>query len=60
MIDSSDDDENASNSIRVKDEFDSNVIDESDSQHEKHFDPRISIFLPISIPDDSEKFRINF
>jgi hypothetical protein len=35
------------------------VIDESDSQYEKHFDPRISIFLPISIADDSEKFLIN-
>jgi hypothetical protein len=29
-IDSSDEDENASDSIRVKCEFDSNVIDESD------------------------------
>jgi hypothetical protein len=32
------------------------VIDESDLQDEKHFDPRISIFLPISIADDCEKF----
>jgi hypothetical protein len=45
--------------MRVKHEFDSNVIDESDSQKEKHFDPRISIFIPISIADDFEKFRIN-
>jgi hypothetical protein len=35
------------------------VIDESDVQYEKHFDPRISIFRPISIVDDFEKFRIN-
>jgi hypothetical protein len=58
-IDRSDDLANASDSIRVKCEFDSNVIDESDPQSEKHFDPRISIFLPISIADDFEKFRIN-
>jgi hypothetical protein len=32
MIDSSDEYENASDSIRVKREFDSNVIDESDLQ----------------------------
>jgi hypothetical protein len=47
--DFSDDDENASDSIRVKSEFDSNVIEESDRQHEKHFDPRISIFPGIKI-----------
>jgi hypothetical protein len=29
--------------LGVNREFDSNVIDESDSQDEKHFDPRISI-----------------
>jgi hypothetical protein len=45
--------------MRVKHGFDSNVIDETDSQSEKHFDPRISILLPISISDDFEKFRIN-
>jgi hypothetical protein len=56
---SSDEDENASDSIRVKRELDSNVIDESDLQFEKHFDPRISILLPISIADDFEKCRIN-
>jgi hypothetical protein len=49
MIDESDDSENASDSIRVKHEFDSNVIDESDLQCEKHFDPRISTFLGIKI-----------
>jgi hypothetical protein len=35
------------------------VIDESEKQYEKQFDPRISIFLPISISDDFEKLRIN-
>jgi hypothetical protein len=30
-------------------EFDTNVIDESDLQYEKHFDPRISTFLGIKI-----------
>jgi hypothetical protein len=58
-IDSSDDLENASDSIRVKCEFDLNEIDESDLQFEKQFEPRISIFLPISISDNLEKFRIN-
>jgi hypothetical protein len=58
-IDSSDEDENASDSIRLKCEFDSNVIDKSDLQYEKHFDPTISTFRTISIVDDSEKFRIN-
>jgi hypothetical protein len=48
-IDSSDEDENASDSIRVKHEFDSNVIDESDSQPKKHADPRISTFLGIKM-----------
>jgi hypothetical protein len=35
------------------------VIDESDPQNEKHFNPRISIARPISIADDCEKVRIN-
>jgi hypothetical protein len=48
-IDSSDDDENADDSIRVKCEFDSNVIDESDSQDEKQYDLIISTFLGIKI-----------
>jgi hypothetical protein len=48
-MDSSDEYENASDSIRLKDEFDSNMIDESDRQDEKHFDPRISTFLGIMI-----------
>jgi hypothetical protein len=59
MIDASDEYENASDSIRVKCEFDSNVIDESDLQYEKHFDPRISILFGISIFDDPQRFRIN-
>jgi hypothetical protein len=52
---SSDDDENASYSIRVKCESDLNVIDESDLQNEKHFDPRISTWFGIKIDsgDDS-------
>jgi hypothetical protein len=58
-IDSSDECENASDSIRVKCEFDSNVIDENEKQYEKQFDPTIAIWLPISIFDDFEKFRIN-
>jgi hypothetical protein len=49
MIDSSDEYENASDSIRVKCEFDSNVIDESDSQHEKHSEQRISTLLGMKI-----------
>jgi hypothetical protein len=48
-IDWSDENENPSDSIRVKCEFDSNVIDESDPHDEKHFDPRISTFLGIKI-----------
>jgi hypothetical protein len=54
-IDWSDDSENANDSIRVNREFDSNEIDESDSQDEKHFDPKISTLLGIKIDssDDS-------
>jgi hypothetical protein len=36
-------------SIRVKCEFDSNVIDESDLEYEKHFDSRGSTFFEIKI-----------
>jgi hypothetical protein len=43
MIDLSDENENASHSIRFKHEFDSNVSDENDLQNKKHPDPRISI-----------------
>jgi hypothetical protein len=48
-IDSSDDSQNAFDSIRVENEFHSNVIDESDPQNEKYFDPRISTLLGIRI-----------
>jgi hypothetical protein len=48
-MDLSEDLENASDSIRVKCEFDSNVIDESDLQYAKHFDPRISTLRGIKI-----------
>jgi hypothetical protein len=41
-IDSSFEDENANGPIRFSDEGDSNEIDESDLQNEKHDDPRIS------------------
>jgi hypothetical protein len=58
-INRSDEDENASDSIRVKCELDSNVIDETKLQDEKQFDPRISICPAISIADEFEKFRIN-
>jgi hypothetical protein len=49
MIDSSDEHKNASDSIRVKCEFDSNVIDESDLHPETHSDPRISTLLGIKL-----------
>jgi hypothetical protein len=49
MIDLSDDDENADDSIRVNREFDSNEIDESDQQYEKHEEQRISTFRGIVI-----------
>jgi hypothetical protein len=55
----SEDSENASDSIRVNCELDSNVIDKSDLQDEKHDEPRISISETISRFDDLEKFRIN-
>jgi hypothetical protein len=48
-IDSSDEDENTSDSIRVNREFDSNVTDKNDLQDEKHFEPRISTLRGIMI-----------
>jgi hypothetical protein len=48
--------QNASDSIRVKCDFDSNLIDESDLQGEKQPEPRISIWPAISICDESETF----
>jgi hypothetical protein len=43
MIDWSDENTNGDDSIRVSREFDSNEIDESDWQYEKHEEPRISV-----------------
>jgi hypothetical protein len=48
-IDSSDEDENASDSIRVNCEFDSNLIDESVVQYEKQEALRISTLFGIKI-----------
>jgi hypothetical protein len=48
-IDLSDENENANDSIRVKCEFDSNVIYERDLQLEKHPEPRFSTLLGIEI-----------
>jgi hypothetical protein len=48
-MDSREEDENALDSIRVKREFDSNLIDESEVQFEKHSDPRISTLRGIKI-----------
>jgi hypothetical protein len=42
--------------MRINREFDSNEIDESDSQDEKQDDPRISTFRGISI-DRSDDFE---
>jgi hypothetical protein len=53
-IDLSDEYENRFDSIRVKCEFDSNVIDESNLQFEKQFDSRISTFLGIKIDSSDE------
>jgi hypothetical protein len=39
--------------------LDSNEIDESDLQNEKHFEPRISIFDGILTSDELEKLQIN-
>jgi hypothetical protein len=58
-IDRSDEDENASDSIRVNRELDSNEIDVSDLHFEKHDEPRTSMSNGISRCDDVEKLRIN-
>jgi hypothetical protein len=58
-IDSSDDDENADDSIRFNPEFDSNEIDESDPQLAKHDDPRISTSWGISIERSDESSNAN-
>jgi hypothetical protein len=65
---SSDELNNACDSIRFNPEFDLNEIDESDSQSEKQNDPRISTFREISIDrsdeyenaDDSVRFNGEF
>jgi hypothetical protein len=44
-----DENENAADSIRVTRECDSNEIDESDSHHNKHDEPRISTPRGITI-----------
>jgi hypothetical protein len=54
MIDESDDLQNASPSIRVKCESDSNVIDESELQFEKHSEPRISTLRGIMIDESDD------
>jgi hypothetical protein len=54
-IDSSDELQNASDSICVKREFDSNVIDESEIQLKKHPHPRMSTFFGIKIDSIREK-----
>jgi hypothetical protein len=49
LIDLSDENENADDSIRINLEFDSNVIDESDLPNEKHSEPIISTLFGINI-----------
>jgi hypothetical protein len=54
--------------MRVNREFDSNVIDESDMQDEKHDEPRISTLFGIMIDssdeyenaDDSIRIKLEF
>jgi hypothetical protein len=46
---------NAYGPIRMNREFDSNEIDESDSQPRKHDEPRTSISAVIRTADDVEK-----
>jgi hypothetical protein len=58
-IDLSDDSENADDSIRVNREFDSNEIDKSDLQFEKHDEQRISTLDGITI-DLSDKYENTF
>jgi hypothetical protein len=54
MIDESDEYENAPDSIRVKYESDSNMIDESESQCAKQYDPRISTLRGITIDESDD------
>jgi hypothetical protein len=46
---------NACDSIRVKREFDSNVIDESEREMKKHCEQKISTLLGIKIDWSDEK-----
>jgi hypothetical protein len=58
-IDWSDESENASDSIHVNREFDSNEIGVSDFHHEKHDERTISMSQGIWRCDDFEKLRVN-
>jgi hypothetical protein len=55
----SDDFPNASDSIRINRESDSNEIDESDSQSKKRDDPRIPVSKEIVSLDGDAQLRIN-
>jgi hypothetical protein len=57
-IDSSDENENAPDSIRIKREFDWNMIDESEWLDATHFDPRSSTFYGIGIDWSDENENI--
>jgi hypothetical protein len=59
MMDWSDEDENASDSIRVKCEPDSNVIDERDLHSWRHSDPRIWTLLGIKIDWSDEDENVS-
>jgi hypothetical protein len=59
MIDPIHESRNASDLIRINREFDSNEINESDSQNEKHDNPRISTFPGIS-SDSSDQDENEF
>jgi hypothetical protein len=54
-IDFNENDENASDSIRFKCEFDSNEIDETDLHSKKHDEPRISTLGGTTIDDFEPK-----
>jgi hypothetical protein len=58
-IDSTFENENADDSIRFNDDGDSNEIDESDLQYEKHCDPRISTEHGIKIDSSFEYENAN-
>jgi hypothetical protein len=58
-IEWSDDYENGDDSSRVNRELDSNEMDESDRQFEKHNEQRTSVSFGIITCDDLEKLRLN-